>query len=49
MEKYKGKTEEEWSDLVDYWHDEYDGELTLPEFLGLDGKEYFKPAHDIGE
>lgn len=39
--KYTDKTDDEWSDLIDKWH-EGNTELTLKEFLCLDDFEYRK-------
>ena len=36
------KTEDEWDNLVDSWHNGAGGDKSLQEYLGLDDEEYLK-------
>ena len=47
MAKYLDKTQDEWDDLVEKWHNDKSIEMSLPEFLELDETEYLRLVHGI--
>lgn len=47
MAKYLDKTEDEWENLVEQWHNDESLTMSLPEFLELDETEYLRLVHSI--
>lgn len=49
MAKYLDKTEDEWEDLVEKWHNDLTITCSLQQYLELDDIEYLKFAHGMNE
>lgn len=49
MAKYLDKTEDEWAELVEQWHNDESLAMSLPEFLELDEIEYMRLVHSIDD
>lgn len=45
--KYTDKTDDEWDDLIEEWHNDPDTTITLKEYLGLDDEQYQRLAFGI--
>lgn len=45
--KYTDKTDDEWDDLIEKWHNDPDIKITLNEYLGLDDEQYQRLAFGI--
>ena len=49
MAKYLDKTEDEWEDLVEKWHNDLTITCSLQQYLELDDIEYLKFSHGMNE
>lgn len=47
MAKFLDKTQDEWDDLTEQWHNDKSLTISLQEFLELDDTEYLRFAHSI--
>ena len=47
MAKYLDKSQDEWEDLIEQWHNDELLTMSLPEFLELDETEYLRLVHGI--
>ena len=49
MAKYSDKTESEWNELIEQWHNSPSINCSLQEYLALNDIEYLKLMHGIDE
>ena len=49
MAKYSDKTESEWNELIEQWHNSPSINCSLQEYLALNDVEYLKLMHGIDE